>query len=314
MDRVLIARFHSLGDVVLATGIVHACALRGEQVSVLTSPRFVSVFEGLPLAGILTPQNLPADPAGRFDRVIDLQANASSRRVLHRLGPIRSQRGRGFARRWLVFWGNRAPRPRLPHVVERYGEAAGCAGAGAGVRALRPRVAVTEEDRDEARRFPLAFRRTEGCCVGLAVGGSRRMKRWPAERFDALERDLAARGIAALRFVEPRGDATEVQGTVRAPLRALKALLSRCAAVVTNDSGVMHLAVGLDVPVVAVFGSTVPEFGFSPLGPRDRVLQRPLACRPCAVHGARFCWQGHERCLQEIGASDVLREIVDLLE
>ena len=178
-------------------------------------------------------------------------------------------------------------------------------------RLLRPRVIVTARDLAEAQTFPRAWEQTRRRCIALAPGGSRALKRWPEERFDLLADAIRRRGLATLRFVAPAGPPTEEDGTVRVPLRPLKALLGRCAALVTNDSGMMHLAVGLGVPVVAVFGSTVLDFGFGPLGDRDTVLERDLACRPCAPHGARFCWQGHARCLREIEVADVLTAVLE---
>jgi len=309
--RTLLARFHSLGDVILATGIALRLVDAGEGIDVVTAERFLPVFEGLPLRDLWTPSRLGVS-AGRFDRIVDLQANETSRRLLDSLGPCRRNRARSLARRWLVFWGRRSPLPRIPHAVQRYAEAAGVREAEA--RRLRPRVVVTERDREEAQRFPQAWDATQGTCVGLAEGGSRRMKRWPQGRYDALAEALASSGIRSLRFLEPDGVPWEAPGAVRASLRPLKALVERCAVLVTSDSGVMHLAVALGVPVAALFGSTVLDFGFGPLGERDRVLSRDLPCRPCAVHGARFCWQGHGRCLREISVEDVLQVTLGLVD
>jgi len=310
-ERILLARFHSLGDVILATGVAQRLVADGNNLDVVTSERLLPIFEGLPIAHLRTPAELPG--AGRFDLVIDLQANTTSRRALRGLGPARACRTRPFARRWMVFWGRRRPLPVLPHVVERYAEAAGCPEADPA--GLAPRVKVTDRDLDEARAFPRSMETTAGGdCIGLAVGGSRRMKRWPEDRYRRLAESLASHGVASLRFLEPiDGGHGEETGAVRAPLRPLKAILARCRALVTNDSGVMHLAVGLGIPVIAVFGSTVPEFGFAPLGPLDRVIDRDLACRPCAVHGARFCWLGHGRCLRAIGVDEVLQEALTLV-
>jgi heptosyltransferase-2 len=302
VERVLVGRFHSLGDVVLSTGVVLRLAGTGARVEVATAGGLVPVFEGLPVSRIWTPETLGG--AGTFDRVIDLQSNATSRRWLRRGAAVSRARSRSFARRWTVFWGRRPPAIPVPHCVQRYGEAAGWKGLEA--RALRPRMLATERDLEEGRRLSLAWARTESPCVGLATGASRSMKRWPADRFDALARALEEIGLRTIRFEEPDREASETEGTVRATLRPLKGILSRCRALVSNDSGMMHIAVALGVPVVAIFGSTVLDFGFGPLGDRDTVLERDLACRPCAPHGARFCWQGHAGCLRGIAVGDVL--------
>ncbi|MFB3907827.1 MAG: glycosyltransferase family 9 protein [Candidatus Eisenbacteria bacterium] len=318
MRRILLARLHSLGDVVLSTGIAARVAgVEGARVEILTLPAFRPLFAGLPVAAIWDPATLPRK-AGSFDRVIDLQASATSRRILRGLGPPARCRSRSAARRWVVLWGDRPPRPAIPHAVVRYAEAAGMAGEP--VSRLRPTVQVTEEEQAEARRrFPAAWERTARPCAALATGASRAMKRWPEDRFEAVARALEAEGWSTIRLDPPRSGAGRTLGTgqvdadgygeepgrVRAPLGPLKAILARCRALVSNDSGVMHLGAGLGVPVVALFGSTSPVFGFAPLGPRDRVLGRPLECRPCAAHGARFCWLGHRRCLEEIQAGEV---------
>jgi len=308
VERLLVGRFHSLGDVVLATGIVGRLAISGTQVEVATRSAFVPIFEGLPVTRIWTPEDL--GESGDFDRVIDLQSNGTSRRLLARGGRIGRVDSRSFARRWTVYWGRRAPRPSILHCVQRYAAAAACPQEL--IPALRPRMVVTEQDATEGQTLPLAWARTGSRCVGLAPGASRAMKRWPEDRFRSLAGALAAKGYATIRFEEPRdGTCRETHGAVQATLRPLKALLGRCAALVTNDSGMMHLAVALGVPVVAIFGSTVLDFGFGPLGDRDRVVERDLACRPCAPHGARFCWQGHAGCLRGVTVEDVLAAVLE---
>lgn len=302
-------RFHSLGDVVLATGIAVRLAALGHRVEAATAPAFRPLFAGLPVEAIHTPESLRDLPP--FDRVVDLQANATSRRLLSGLGPVRANRARSAARRWLVIWGRRPPSPAIPHAVLRYAAAAGLEASDP--RDLRPRLAVTAEDRSAAAGHAWAWKRTERPTVGLAPGGSRRMKRWPPDRFRRLSRALASDGLESIVFLEPDGAGDrEEDGVVRASLPALKALLSRCRVLVTNDSGVMHMAVGLGVPVAAIFGSTVREFGFSPLGERDAVLEVDLACRPCAPHGARVCWLGTGDCLKRIAVADVREAVAEI--
>jgi len=83
---------------------------------------------------------------------------------------------------------------------------------------------------------------------------------------------------------------------------------------VTNDTGPMHLAEALGVPVLAFFGPTVREFGFAPWRPESRVLEVTLNCRPCSLHGGRVCPRKHFRCLRGITprqAWDSLREMID---
>src|SRR5439155_1462525 len=72
----------------------------------------------------------------------------------------------------------------------------------------------------------------------------------------------------------------------------------------------LHFAQAVGTPTVAIFGSTVPAFGFGPRGPRDRVVQRDgLSCRPCSAHGPPSCPLGHHLCMKSLSVEDVLLAI-----
>ncbi|HEX9894642.1 MAG TPA: glycosyltransferase family 9 protein, partial [Gemmatimonadales bacterium] len=91
------------------------------------------------------------------------------------------------------------------------------------------------------------------------------------------------------------------------PLRASAALIERATVLVTNDSAPLHLAGAVGTPVVALFGPTVPAFGFGPTGAADRVVEvSGLACRPCSTHGPMVCPLGHHRCMIDLPVRSVL--------
>lgn len=89
------------------------------------------------------------------------------------------------------------------------------------------------------------------------------------------------------------------------------ALISYSKVVLSNDSAPVHLAGAMKKPVVAIFGSTVPEFGFAPYGDNSVILQRELPCRPCGIHGHQKCPQGHFRCMKEISADEVFQTVME---
>ena len=111
--------------------------------------------------------------------------------------------------------------------------------------------------------------------------------------------------------------ARAIDATGRLSLLASAELLGRCAVLVTNDSAPQHLASAMGTPTVAIFGPTVPDFGFGPLAPRRRVLgHEALDCRPCDRHGPLRCPLGHWRCMREIAAgtvADAARELTSPL-
>jgi heptosyltransferase-2 len=87
-------------------------------------------------------------------------------------------------------------------------------------------------------------------------------------------------------------------------------LLRRCAVVISNDSAPVHLAVAVRTPVIAIFGPTVPAFGFGPYGISDRIVQTDgLKCRPCSIHGSEVCPIGTFECMRELHVEAVMMQI-----
>jgi heptosyltransferase-2 len=157
--------------------------------------------------------------------------------------------------------------------------------------------------------------------LGLAPGARWDTKRWPEERFAALVTAWRSRtraplrifigpdelawfkGSALARSIERTSASTLIAGR---PLRDVAAQLGGCAALVTNDSGLMHLAEATGTPVFALFGPTVREFGYFPSLPDSRVFETDLDCRPCSRNGKRPCHRGDLACLTRIPAATIL--------
>ena len=75
-----------------------------------------------------------------------------------------------------------------------------------------------------------------------------------------------------------------------------------------NDSAALHIASSVSAPVTAVFCSTVPRFGFGPIGPKGTIVETSevLQCRPCGIHGRASCPEGHFRCATSITTQQIL--------
>jgi heptosyltransferase-2 len=184
-----------------------------------------------------------------------------------------------------------------------------------------PRLAVTEQTRAAADALLRDAKVTSGeRLVGFAPGAAYgHAKRWPPDRVARVIVELAsAHGIVPVLVGagDDRLTGREIESSVpagtrlvnligRTTLRTLAGVIARCAAFVSNDSGAMHVAAALGVPLTAIFGPT-DERATAPSsnGPVDVIL-RPVFCRPCML---RECPIDH-RCMKSIQVDDVAQSV-----
>jgi len=157
--------------------------------------------------------------------------------------------------------------------------------------------------------------------VVLSLGSPWATKRWPVEN----AADLALRLTETGRAIVLCGDATarplaaELMRRVPSPLvrdltgatsiPELVDLLAGAKLLVSGDSAAVHIASDLNVPVLALFGPTLPDFGFAPWRRGSYALGvQGLSCRPCDIHGPAVCPEGHHRCLKDLSGESVARQ------
>jgi lipopolysaccharide heptosyltransferase II len=153
--------------------------------------------------------------------------------------------------------------------------------------------------------------------VGIHPGSAWATKRWPKEYFAKLISELWNKQNVKSVLIGGKNDfelckeiaelshsgAINLAGETS--ISDLISLMPQFKAFVTNDSGPMHIAVGSNIPTIGIFGPTTKELGFFPYGKKSRVLEVPLKCRPCALHGGKKCPHGHFLCMKLISVSDV---------
>jgi heptosyltransferase-2 len=325
-----------IGDAVMTEPLLRALATRGERLTVAALPWVAPVYRAMPQVRevIELPfahgrlqwgarRALARTLRGRFD-VAYVLPNSFKSALLPWLAGIPRRIGYLGEARWGLLT-QRMPNPlrhERPPMVDFY-----LALADSPVRgpAPQPRLQIGEEALAQA----LAQQ-------GLARGGYLVLvpgaeygpaKRWPAAHFAELARQLpelvvvlgSAREAALGQEIVRGSGSTQVRSLAGATtLQQAMALLAGARAVVTNDTGLMHVAAALDVPQVAIFGSSSP-LHTPPLSARARVLwlkqepayQPPLDCAPCYQ---RQCPLGHTRCLNDLRPERVLAELGHALE
>ncbi len=153
-------------------------------------------------------------------------------------------------------------------------------------------------------------------CPGAEYGPA---KRWPNTYFADIARRLLQRGeeVVLIGSGKDREVADEINRMTNGRCRNLcgetdlpqaLAILSSADRVISNDSGLMHLAAALDKPMLAIFGSSSPQFT-PPLSARAVVLQHPISCSPCFK---RVCPLGHFDCMMKLTPDQVWQELQQL--
>lgn len=161
--------------------------------------------------------------------------------------------------------------------------------------------------------------------IGFCPGSKHFTKMWPAEYFILLGNMLIENGFTVCLFggKEDVILCKHIQSQVKDSINLVTENnilqtakdMQNCSVIVCNDSGLMHTACAIKVPVVAIFGSTVKEFGFFPYKNKSIVLENNLlSCRPCSHIGKSHCPKKHFRCMKEIKPLKVFESVLELIE
>jgi heptosyltransferase-2 len=157
---------------------------------------------------------------------------------------------------------------------------------------------------------------SDGLLIGIAPGSTfGPAKRWRTEKFVELASKVVTHCDCRIHVfggkeehpIEPSLNASvkeRVQDfTGKIDILKTASLIAQCRVMVTNDTGLMHLACAVGTPVIALFGSTNPCWT-GPLGQNHSVIRKPLPCSPCY---RRTCPYGTYECLEKIDVDDVFR-------
>lgn len=156
---------------------------------------------------------------------------------------------------------------------------------------------------------------TEDLLIGIHAGTRWRARQWGEGRFREVARQILERHGGKIIWFSDPAELQQISAEadiipVSLPLSQFLAVLRRCRLLVCNEGGAMHMAVGLGVPVVTVFGPTQPEW-FGPLGDQHRVvIRRDVWCRPCADH----CLFQEPYCLRLIPIEQVMEAVTEVVE
>lgn len=341
MRSILVIRLSSLGDVILSTPVVRMLRRTYPlaRIDVLVSERFSEVWANNPHVDTLwkmpTPDSLAVatdelklsmlaslegSGSRKYDLVLDLQNSLRSTTFHRGLGIRTASAPKHRLEKLALVWLKRKPN-KVVHVVDRYRQS--ISDLPLSFDTSGPEVWLPDEQHSGAyldRRLDIR-RQT----IGIAPGAHHATKRWTVAGFATVARYVVEQLGLQVMLIGGHADVElceAVESTAGVPIqRAYGSAsiiesaqrLDTCAALITNDTGVMHLASARRVPTVAIFGSTVVELGFTPYGVAHKIVEHDVACRPCSHIGRASCPKGHFLCMNSITPMMVVRALEQLL-
>lgn len=321
--RILVIRLSSIGDILLTTPILRALrtTFQDAEIDYLTKPNFIPLLERNPaLTSIFTTEKF--EPKRRYELIVDLQHSFVSSKY-HRWGEkVVCYQKENWKKFLLVNFKMNLYRG-YESVVERYAKSLAMFG-----------VKLDEKGGEvflsgEEIEFGKSYCKAEVPVLAVCFGARHFTKRFPPERFaSALNRLLEKKTIEVwlLGGKEDSPIADEIMSTVRSKvnvknfaglhnLRETAAMLASADAVLTNDTGLMHMAAALQKPMVVLFGSSVKAFGFLPYKAAYQLLEvEGLRCRPCSHIGLEGCPKSHFKCMNDISEERLVSAVEDALK
>jgi len=343
IHKTLIIRFSSVGDVLLSSLLCRVLRTRfpestidfvvkSEYADLLRhNPHLNRIVEFPPGAGKGELLRLRRSiRASRYDLIIDIHDSLRSRILSFGHENVVRINKRKLARFLLVRTKRNfySPADASASIALRYLQTVAAYGVQDDGQGLE--VHIPEETRSRVAEL-LPDSKTSSF-VGICPSARHGTKIWLPERFAETAVDLArrascniilfgsqeetARCSAIGELIRKRDNSISVHNMAgKFSLLETAAAMDHCRVVVSNDSGLMHLAAARKRPVVAIFGSTVRELGFFPFGTRSTVVQNMhVECRPCSHIGRAACPKGHFRCMRDIQPSQVIEAALQLLE
>jgi heptosyltransferase-2 len=331
--KILVVRFSSIGDIVLTSPVVRCLKqqLNGAGIHFLVKESFLPVVQHNPhidkvhvLAHSweLMMEELLIE---EYDLVIDLQRNRRSRKLIKELGVKSYAVNKLNIRKYILtaFKINLLPKK---HIVDRYLDTVKSLAVQNDGNGLDYFISKKEETgRDD---IPGAHWAGYIACV---IGAAHGTKRWPVEKWKSFCKKMD-HPIILLGGKEDRERGREIASVDdmkvynacgKFTLNESADLVKKAKLVISNDTGLMHIAAAFQKPVISLWGNTVPSFGMTPyygsrnlrnnLQEQGMMQVKGLWCRPCSKIGYEKCPLGHFKCMQKINEDQLIAKAKSLL-
>ena len=319
MPKFLIIRFSSIGDIVLTSPIVRCLRkqIPDAQVHYITKKAFQWVIENNPYVDKVYAIDKDVSEVTEdlkkenYDFVVDLHHNLRSMQVKKALGKPSDSFPKLNVEKWLKVNLKIDKLPNV-HIVDRYFEAVKSLNVkndGAGLDCFIPA-------KDEVSITTLPVTHQNGY-VGFVIGARHFTKQFPEHKIIEVCKLLNC----PIVLLGGKEDAEKAQRIVAAigsniynacgkyNLNQSASLVKQAKKIITNDTGLMHIAAAFKKDIISLWGNTIPEFGMYPYKPgtNSHIMEvKGLSCRPCSKIGYKTCPKKHFKCMEEISVQEIV--------
>ena len=335
MKKILVIRFSSIGDIVLTTPVIRCLKnqIQEVEIHVLTKKKFSNLYKTNPYINKVyefddsLKRNIEELKIENYDYVVDLQKNKRSVRVTRALGRPHASFPKLNFRKFLLSTFKINIMPDI-HIVDRYFKAVEKLGVKNDYQGLD--FFISEKNNYDISQLPENFQKGY---YAFVIGGTYKTKILPAVKIVEIIKkinkavvllggpDDVERAEEIIYGVNETTRQRDNEGSKNSQILNLvgKINLEQSASIVrnadsvlTNDTGLMHIAAAFHKNIVSVWGNTVPELGMHPYLPKEKekchiVECKDVKCRPCSKLGFKECPKKHFRCMMEIDVEEVVK-------
>ncbi|MFW5656042.1 MAG: glycosyltransferase family 9 protein [Bacteroidota bacterium] len=322
MVRFLIIRFSSIGDIVLTTPVVRCLKqqVEGAEVHYVTKKQFKGILEPNPYVdkvitlddGLKSLIRVLKDQP--YDYIIDLHHNIRTTIIKNRLKRMSFTFNKINLPKWLMvnFKLNRLPDM---HIVDRYMNTLRLFDVENDTQGLDYFIPPSEEI--ELNTLPVTHQKGY---IGWVIGAKHNTKKYPVEHVVEIIKTLN-KPVILLGGPDDNAEAGMIvsqtgplvyNGCGKYSLNGSASLVRQARVIVSNDTGLMHIASAFKKPIVSLWGNTIPEFGMYPYLPGEgsHIAEvKGLSCRPCSKIGYQKCPKKHFKCMHDIDRERIIEII-----
>lgn len=322
--KILVVRFSSIGDIVLTSSLIRALSeqLSHAEVHYLTKDKFADLVRFNPQITKVHTIQRDIDEvkeqlrSEQFDFLIDLHNNLRSRRLSAQLALPTHRFPKLNFKKWLLVNLKINRMPEI-HVVERYFEA------------VRPLGVLNNSQKLDFYLDPQTHLEKitlpELPFISIAVGAQFATKRMPNELLGQIIEKLD-NPVILLGGMEDKERVSELEVEDKVwnlcgvlSLSDSARVVAKSVCLLTNDTGMMHIASAGETPIVSVWGNTAPELGMFPYRPNEKESYsihqvENLSCRPCSKIGYQKCPKGHFNCMLKQDVEEIVSSINRFLQ